>query len=57
MVSHTCLGLRWGLMYQENRGGDSMDEDKFYKLYHELQIILAVQAGALLLISIGLLIR
>ena len=39
------------------RGGEGMDEDKFYKLYHELQIILAVQAGALLLISIGLLIR
>ena len=34
-----------------------MDEDKFYNLYHELQIILAVQAGALLLISIGLLMR
>ena len=34
-----------------------MNEDKFYKLYHELQIILVVQAGALLLISIGLLIR
>lgn len=34
-----------------------MNEDKFYKLYRELQVILAVQAGALLLISIGLLIR
>ena len=34
-----------------------MDGDKFYRLYRELKVILAVQVGALLLISISLLTR
>ena len=39
----------------QQRGGEEMDEDKFYSLYRKIQIILVVQTLTMLFISIKLL--